>query len=186
MADLSIFDACDTPAVLFGTGRLFIFDGSNYYDAGNFNLVNFHSEGDVERAFLGDDEVPTPIGVISAYRLECSGDSFSNLNLSRMLNNPLVDAGVSDLIELSTVRELRVYQVKFVKDVSSLKFSRCSENCWLEITFWRAYFDLPFVYGFVQDEETFHRWNLIALPDGVNHPTSAYGKVELTCGTVGS
>jgi hypothetical protein len=184
--DISLFDACDTPPVLFGTGTLFIFDGSNYYDAGNFNLVNFIGEGDVERAFRGSDEVPTPLSITTAYRLECSGDSFSNLNLSRMLNNPLVDAGPSDIIELDTVRDLRVFQVKFVKNVSSLKISRCFENCWLEITFWRAYFDFPFTWGFVQDEQTFHRWNLIALPDAVNHPTSAYGKAEITCGTVGS
>jgi len=183
MADLTFFDLCGTPPVLFGTGFLFIFDGSNYYDAGNFNLVNFIEEGDVERVFLGADEVPTPIGITTAYRLECSGDYFTNLNLSRMLNNPLEDAGAADMIALDTVRTMRTFQLKFVKEVGSLK---CTETCWMEITFWRAYFDLPFTYGFVQDEQTFHRWNLIALPDAVNHPTSAYGKVELTCGIMGS
>jgi hypothetical protein len=178
MAIVEFLDGCDLPPVLFGTGRLFITSGSNELDAGNFSLVDFIGDGETRRVFLGADEVASPLAVTGAYRLELTGDSFSEENLSRLLNEDLdsMMAGAR-LLNLRTVRAAPTYQIRFEKEYP------VSEGCpalrWINLIFWRAYLDTSFNYTFSQDEQTVHRFVFTALPDPINHPFNPLGRIVM-------
>ena len=178
MAIVEFLDGCDLPPVLFGTGRLFITSGSNELDAGNFSLVDFIGDGETRRVFLGADEVASPLAVTGAYRLELTGDSFSEDNLTRLLNENLdFLMGGERLINLRTVRTAPTYQIRFQKEFP------VSEGCpalrWINLIFWRAHLDTSFNYTFSQDEQTVHRFVFTALPDSINHAFSPLGMITM-------
>jgi hypothetical protein len=190
MAIVNPFDLCDFPPVLMASGKIYLTVGADEEDAGNFSVVNIIKEGTVDRVFSGADETATPVGRTTAYRLELAGDSFSNANLSRMVNQILTTGAGGDVMNLETITILRTFQVRFHKDLfisaAGDAGTPCADDCDFDLILWRAYFDLPFSYGFVQDEMTRHSWNLIALPDSAGHPENPFGTWTLTCASAGA
>jgi hypothetical protein len=178
MAIVEFLDGCDLPPVLFGTGRLFITSGTNELDAGNFSLVDFIGDGETRRVFLGADEVASPVAITGAYRLELTGDSFSEDNLTRLMNEQLEsEMDGTRMLNLRTVRVAPIYQIRFEKEYP------VAEGCpllrWINLIFWRAYLDTSFNYTFSQDEQTVHRFVFTTLPDPINHPANPLGMITM-------
>lgn len=176
MAVLYPFSDALAPIVL-GTGDLYVVEGGDEVHMGNWSIVDLVKEATAERVFLGTDENPAVLGHCSAIRLEAAGDSFSNQQLARILNSPLVAANGTDRINLATVEAPPVAQYRFEKDVSV----ECGVECLLTILLWRAYVEPATTYGFNQDEPTVHNLTIVALPDAVNHPAVPYGYLEFSC-----
>jgi hypothetical protein len=178
VAIINPFDGC-LPPVLFGTGRLFITVGTDEHDAGNFSLVDYIGDSETRRVFLGADEVASPLVATAAYRLELAGDSFSEENLARLLNENL-DSQIDGtrLISLRTVRVAPVYQLRFEREFPATA-DDCPSPRMINLHLWRAYMDSPFTYTFSQDEQTVHRFVFITLPDTVGHPFDPLGMITM-------
>lgn len=183
MSVISEFDTCAIPPILTGTGLLYIVEGEDLIDLGNFSLVDVVEEAESKRVFLGADEDASVIGITAALRLQLTGDSFSPSNVARLFNEPLALAAEGDQISLRTVRELPIYQLRFRKrypiDVD------CLETCWIDFDFWRCHLEPGFTYTFSQDEPTQHVFNFIVLPDAVQHPNNPFGTITFSCPTGG-
>jgi hypothetical protein len=177
MAIVDPFSGCATPPVLFNTGKLFITVGTDEVDCGNFSLVDFVGDGESRRVFLGTSEVASVIAITGSYRLELTGDSFSEENLARLVNEDLdFTMNGSRLINLSTVREAPLYQIRFEHPYP------VSAGCgprYINIVLWRTHIDVPFTYTFSQDEQTVHRFVFTAIPDPINHPFSPLGTITM-------
>lgn len=174
-------DVCidDAPHVLTGTGELYLNDGAGELHAGNFSLVDLIQDGTAERVFIGASEVASMLGVTIGWRLQLTGDSYTNRNLERLMNLTRETTIFGEQMRMKTVRSLQLYGVRFTKDVDPVH--DCAVGCRLEIELWRAYLDLPVTYTFSQDEQTVHLFNLIALPDSIQHPNEPFGIVTMTC-----
>lgn len=182
MAILYPFEALLAP-IIIGTGDLFVVEDGDEVHMGNFNIQDLVVEGISERVFVGTSQVPQQLGDRSAIRLEVSGDSFSNQQLARLMNTPLVSAAGGDRLNLTTVELLPMRQFRFEKDVTEM----CQVGeCLLTILLWHAYVDLPITYGFNQDELSIHVLSLIAIPNVEDHPTAPYGYLEFSCPTLAS
>lgn len=174
--------SCDVWPIILGTGTVYIRNALTGIDedAGNFDFVGFAGDGTAERIFLPAEEVQSVVGITDLHRFTLRGDSFSLRQLERLLNQDRISTASADVIPLSTVREMNTHQVRFTKTINAdpCEVAECPD---LEIIFWRAYFEIPFSYEFERDTPTIHTFTMISLPDAVNHPTQAFGRVTVAC-----
>lgn len=168
---------CDVPPVLFGTGDLYVVDGTNLLDTGNFSLVDFIIEAESKRFFSAADEVASVLGITGVVRLSLTGDSWSPTNLSRLVNQPLATVAEGDQLSLRTVYELPLYHLLFRRFYPN----DCDEECAIEFELWRCYLEPSIQYTFSQDEQTVHLFNFVAIPDAVTHPNNPFGTITMTC-----
>lgn len=168
---------CDVPPVLFGTGDLYIVEGTSLIDAGNFSLVDFFIDAETQRHFSGIEEVASVVGVTGSIRLQLTGDSFSPTNLARLVNQSLATVAEGDQLALRTVYELPLYHLLFRRFYPN----DCDEECAIEFELWRCYLDPTIQYTFSQDEQTVHLFNFIAIPDAISHPNNPFGTITMTC-----
>lgn len=168
--------------IIIGTGDLFITEDGDEVHMGNFSIVDLVKDASAERVFYSTSDRPGVLGHTSAIRLEASGDSFSNQQMARLFNSPLVWSAGGDRINLATVEAVPATQFRFEKDVSEM----CQGECILTVLLWHAYVDTPNTLGFNQDEPTNHAFNIIALPDSDNHPLLPYGYLEFSCPVIPS
>jgi hypothetical protein len=172
-------DTCAIPPVLFGTGYLYIVDGSALRDLGNFSLVDVIEDAEATRIFRGSSEIASPLAVTGAWRIVLTGDSFSPAQIARLVNEDLSTVSEGDQINLRTVREIPTYQLKFRKWYPLS--AGCDTECYFDIDFWVCYHDPAITYTFSQDEQTVHVFNFIAIPDAVEHPNNPFGAWTFTC-----
>jgi hypothetical protein len=181
----SEFEGCAIPPVLYGTGTLLFRDPATGEDenAGNFRLVSIVGEGEPFRVFLPGEQKPSVLSVKTAYRIEASGDSFSMANLSRLWNEPQISVVDGTRLNLTTVSVAPSRQVVFQKPL----LDECGFVCsMLELVLWRAHVNVPFDYNFDQLVSTEHTFDLIALPDAIDHPNTPFGCLQLVCPAVPS
>lgn len=178
MAIIDFGSGCD-PQVLLGTGRLFITSGGDELDAGNFMLVDFIGDSEVRRVFLGADEEASTVQTTGAYRLELNGDSFSEENFARLINEDLEsEMDGTRVLNLRTTRTPPIYQLRFEREYPPTSDCNAPPRM-INIYFWRCYMDAPFSYTFSQDEQTVHRFVFITLPAPVTHPLNPLGMITM-------
>ena len=177
MARIYPFEASLAP-IIIGTGDMFLLEDGDDVHLGNFSIQDLVVDGSSERVFTGANQVPEALAHRSAIRIEATGDSFSNQQLARLLNTPLVLAAGRERLNLQTVELMPSKQLTFEKDVAEM----CGlAECLMTVVLWNVYVDLTLNYGFNSDEPSIHVYSLVAIPNVEEHPSAPYGYVEFAC-----
>jgi len=181
------FDGCGPSPVVIGSGRLYIQETltGEAESIGNAEIVGFASDGDDVPVFPEGEDSPGAIAAYSQLRFDVTGDFFSLNNLSRYLNVGTPTPQASGFaIPLEIVRETPNYRVIFQKELTDAQKCAFPDGCtFLQVTLWRAHFQVQFDLGFQMNSALAPTYAILASPDA-DHPAQPYGVVEVVCPSI--
>jgi hypothetical protein len=183
------FDGCSPSPLVIGSGLLLV-QAAGETEAesiGNVELVGFAADGDDVPVFPVGENSSTGLAVYTQLRFDVNADFFSVENLARYLNTTATPQVSGFAMPLEIVREAPPYRVIFQKDLSSTN-TACNlpDGCTLlQITLWRAHFQVQFDLGFQLNTAFAPNFAILANPDAA-HPAQPYGVMELVCPSVAS